>query len=155
MWLVIDFRELACAVSHVCQKSPTKTALHERTVFLKIRLIVQLFQDETFQWIRPAPVQSESWSNLFHTDDLATEEICLQSTIPLSIGMRMTHRQQFKLQIFRPSATKSGRPHGVTSVSSLSWKTPPPPLADPPPRLSVTKRAALWSHHGGPLPPSG
>ncbi len=36
--------------------------------------------------------------------------------------------------IFRPSATKSGRPYGVTSASSsLSWRTPLPPLADPPP----------------------
>ena len=35
---------------------------------------------------------------------------------------------------FRPSATKSGRPYGVTSASlSLSWRTPPPLwLADPP-----------------------
>ncbi len=47
--------------------------------------------------------------------------------------------------VFRPIATKSGRPYGVTSASWLLWRTthwlPPLPLADPP-RLSVMKWAA-------------
>ncbi len=32
--------------------------------------------------------------------------------------------------VFRPSATKSGRPYGVATASS--WRTPSPWLADPP-----------------------
>ncbi len=58
--------------------------------------------------------------------------------------------------VFRPSATKSGWPYGVTSASSLSlsWRKPPtktttlhhnhpPPLADPPWHYTVT-----WSRNG-------
>ncbi len=36
------------------------------------------------------------------------------------------------INFFWPSASKSGRSYGVTSALSLSWKTPPPLLADHP-----------------------
>ena len=59
-----------------------------------------------------------------------------------------------KLVVFRPSTTKSARPHGVTClivVIVIGVEDPPPywlpPLAGyPPPKLHVMKWAALWSH---------
>ena len=38
----------------------------------------------------------------------------------------LCHQEEHEDLIFRPSATKSGRPYGVTSASSLLWRTPPP-----------------------------
>ena len=53
------------------------------------------------------------------------------------------------VSVFRPSATKSGQPYGVTSVSS--WRTPCPPPPPPtgwPPTTTPWHYAVTWSRDG-------
>ena len=124
----ISFRVILCRIFHLCVKYPCPTWI---TLFT------------------PAPISCEEIclcaNSFFHngkpkvgefTTNLDRQKPCPAFScsvnhlriVPCSGIPRTSNRiSGLNALFFRPSATKSGRPYGVTSASSLSLRTPPPP----------------------------